>query len=54
MEYEFTLNYQLVDDEEMDALFERLAEAGCDDALVGIGQPGRLSLVFKGTVALAD
>ncbi|AZL72533.1 DNA-binding protein [Pseudomonas sichuanensis] len=46
MEYEFTLKYQLVDDEEMDALLERLAEAGCDDALVGIGQPGRLSLEF--------
>ena len=25
----------------MDALVERLAEEGCDDALVGIGQPGR-------------
>ncbi len=25
---------------------ERLGEAGCDDALVGIGQPGRLALAF--------
>jgi len=46
MEYEFTLKYQLVEDEDIDALLERLAEAGCDDALVGIGQPGRLSLEF--------
>ena len=26
----------------MDALLERLAEEGCDDALVGVGQLGRL------------
>jgi hypothetical protein len=30
----------------MDALVERLAEEGCDDALVGIGPPGRLALGF--------
>lgn len=30
----------------MDALFERLAEEGCDDALVGVGQPRRLALEF--------
>ncbi len=47
MEYTFTLKYQLADDEgDPDALVERLGEAGCDDALVGIGQPGRLALEF--------
>ncbi|NRE31714.1 DNA-binding protein [Burkholderia pseudomallei] len=47
MEYNFTLKYQLADDDrDLDALVERLAEAGCDDALVGIGQPGRLALEF--------
>ncbi|MNU57265.1 hypothetical protein D3C71_463840 [compost metagenome] len=47
MEYTFTLKYQLVDnDRDSDALVERLGEAGCDDALVGIGQPGRLALEF--------
>ena len=47
MEYTFTLKYQLGDDEgDTDALVERLGEAGCDDALVGIGQPGRLALEF--------
>ena len=47
MEYTFTLKYQLVDDDrDLDALVERLGEAGCDDALVGIGQPGRLALEF--------
>ncbi|WP_434558519.1 DNA-binding protein [Pseudomonas sp. Z5-35] len=47
MEYIFTLKYQLPDDGcAMDELVERLGEAGCDDALVGIGQPGRLALEF--------
>lgn len=47
MEYTFTLKYQLTgDDRDRDALVERLGEAGCDDALVGIGQPGRLALEF--------
>ncbi|MDY4339776.1 DNA-binding protein [Xanthomonas sp. LF07-6] len=47
MEYTFTLKYQLADeDRDIDALVERLGEAGCDDALVGIGQPGRLALEF--------
>ncbi|MCW0366552.1 hypothetical protein NB699_001535 [Xanthomonas sacchari] len=47
MEYTFTLKYQLADEDlDTDALVERLGEAGCDDALVGIGQPGRLALEF--------
>jgi predicted DNA-binding transcriptional regulator AlpA len=47
MEYTFTLKYQLAEhDSDVDALVERLGEAGCDDALVGIGQPGRLALEF--------
>ncbi len=47
MEYTFTLKYQLAsDDSDTDALVERLGEAGCDDALVGIGQSGRLALEF--------
>lgn len=46
MEYEFTLKYQLIEDENVDAMLERLAESGCDDAMVGVGQPGRLALTF--------
>ena len=47
MEYIFTLKYQLGSDvEDMDAVIERLGEAGCDDALAGIGLPGRLALEF--------
>jgi predicted DNA-binding transcriptional regulator AlpA len=55
MEYTFTLKYQLTDDGcDPDALVERLGEAGCDDALVGIGQPGRLALEFTREAADAD
>lgn len=47
MEYTFTLKYQLADEDcDMDALVERLGEAGCGDALAGIGLPGRLALEF--------
>jgi len=55
MEYIFTLKYQLADDDrDPDALVERLGEAGCDDALVGIGQPGRLALEFTREADNAD
>ena len=55
MEYTFTLKYQLTDDDrDARALVERLGEAGCDDALVGIGQPGRLALEFTREAADAD
>lgn len=47
MEYNFSLKYQLAEPNmDMDALVERLGEVGCDDALVGIGQPGRIALEF--------
>jgi len=43
MEYASTWKYQLSNEDwDRDALVERLGEAGCDDALVGIGQLGRL------------
>ncbi len=46
MEYTFTLKYQLLDDNSVNDVVERLGATGCDDALVGIGRPGRLSLDF--------
>ncbi|WP_241388421.1 helix-turn-helix transcriptional regulator [Pseudomonas aeruginosa] len=55
MDYTFTLKYQLADDDHNpDVLVERLCEAGCDDALVGIGQPGRLALEFTREAESAD
>lgn len=48
MEYIFTLKYQLDEhDCNPDTLVERLGATGCDDALVGMGQPGRLALEFS-------
>jgi hypothetical protein len=46
MEYEFTLKYRLAD-RDADELVECLGAAGCDDALLGIGQPGRIALDFS-------
>ena len=46
MEHTFTLKYQLPNVNSVDDVVERLGATGCDDALVGIGQPGRLSLDF--------
>lgn len=47
MEYIFTLKYQLVaEDCDHEQLVERLAIAGCDDATIGVGQPGRIALAF--------
>jgi hypothetical protein len=45
-EYEFTLKFALPDSAS-DALTDRLFAAGCDDALVGTGLPGRLALQFN-------
>jgi predicted DNA-binding transcriptional regulator AlpA len=55
MEYVFTLKYQLAEqDADFDEIVERLGEAGCDDALVGVGQPGRIALEFTREAASAE
>jgi predicted DNA-binding transcriptional regulator AlpA len=47
MKYTFTLKYQLSKhDCNHDELVERLGAAGCDDALLGLGLPGRIALEF--------
>jgi predicted DNA-binding transcriptional regulator AlpA len=46
MEYEFTLRFKLLSEGfDADDVVERLGSV-CDDALAGIGQPGRLALSF--------
>lgn len=46
-EYEFALRFSLANDEAAsEELIERLGNAGCDDALIGIGRPGRIALEF--------
>lgn len=37
------------EDATLDALIDRLAAAGCDDALIGTGLPGRIALEFDRT-----
>ena len=55
MEYEFTLRYRLADNDlDADALMQRLQEAGCDDALLGTGLPGRVALAFIREATDAD
>lgn len=47
MEYDFELRFKLADSAPVaDDVVERLGEAGCDDATVGIGVPGRVALSF--------
>ena len=43
-EYEFTLKFAIPDDLAADELEASLFEHGCNDALIGIGQKGRLAL----------
>jgi len=52
--YDFTLRFRLTDISiAMDDRAERLFEAGCDDALVGTGRPGRIALAFTRGAASA-
>jgi len=47
MEFEFGITFKLgAGSDDPDVLVERLGAAGCNDALVGIGQPGRIALHF--------
>ncbi|MBS0556163.1 MAG: DNA-binding protein [Proteobacteria bacterium] len=47
-EYEFTLKFRLPDGSaDPEQFIDAIAEAGCDDALVGIGQRGRIALDFS-------
>ena len=54
-EYEFALKFALPScDVDLDDYVERLAEAGCEDAIVGIGQKGRIALSFIREAASAE
>lgn len=47
-EYDFTLKFALADPEiEPEIYVKQLGEAGCDDAIIGIGQKGRIALQFN-------
>lgn len=47
-EYEFTLKFNFPDTSANPEIYlESLAQAGCDDALIGIGQKGRIAFNFN-------
>ena len=47
MEHDFVLKFRMMEGSARPQdLVERLGRAGCDDAVVGIGQPGRIALDF--------
>lgn len=53
-DYEFTLKFCIPDQgADPDRLIAALAAAGCDDALVGLGQSGRIALDFTRTAGSA-
>ena len=55
MEYDFVLKFKLPEEcADASDLVERLGEEGCDDAVVGIGQPGRIALDFTREAASAQ
>src|SRR6185503_1737319 len=48
MEFEFGMKFRIVaEGADPKELVERLGEAGCDDAVIGTGQPGRIALEFS-------
>lgn len=52
-QYEFVLKFEVPKLEDPSALVEQLYAAGCDDALIGTGQAGRLALDFTREAASA-
>jgi|JI10StandDraft_1071094.scaffolds.fasta_scaffold159157_3 predicted DNA-binding transcriptional regulator AlpA len=55
MEYAFNLKFKLAPGElDHDAIMMRLGEAGCDDALVGLGVAGHVGLEFIREAESAD
>lgn len=46
-EYHFTLKFAVPAGEDLEALSAHLYENGCDDAIIGIGVPGRIALNFE-------
>lgn len=46
MEFDFLMRLRIDANADLSEVIERLAEAGCDDAVVGVGRPGRVALEF--------
>ena len=55
MEFDFTLKFKLATNTPVaDEFIERLHAVGCDDALLGVGQPGRVAMQFVREAASAQ
>lgn len=52
-DYDFTLKFAIPAELARETLETRLFDAGCDDAVPGTGQPGRVALRFDRTAASA-
>jgi hypothetical protein len=53
--FEFTLKFALPNGELNSEIYvDQLATSGCDDALIGIGQPGRIALQFSREASSAN
>lgn len=51
-EYDFTLRYRLSNPQQDAAQYvESLAQSGCEDAVIGVGQQGHISLNFMRTAS---
>jgi hypothetical protein len=54
-QYNFTLNFALgKHDADPNVFVDRLSTEGCDDALIGLGRPGRIALDFTREATSAD
>jgi hypothetical protein len=51
--YEFGLTFAIPQVADVDGLVERLGDAGCDDATLGVGRRGRVALMFAREAASA-
>ncbi len=46
-DYDFILKFDITNlQQDAEIMIEQLYEAGCDDAIIGMGRPGRISLNF--------
>lgn len=54
MEYEFKLTYKLPSEPDVDQVVNKLGEAGCTDALVGLGVDGQIALEFVREASTAE
>lgn len=53
--YDFTLTFWLAEkDAEPEKYLDALFEAGCDDATIGVGRPGLISLAFSRDASSAE